>query len=669
MKRFKLVSNYSPSGDQPSAIKKINSSLDSNNIHTTLMGITGSGKTFTAANVIEHIQKPTLVIAHNKTLAAQLANEYKEFFPNNAVHYFVSYYDYYQPEAYISTTDSYIEKEAQINQEIDRLRHATTKSLLTRRDVIVVASVSCIYGIGIPEQYKKSSIYLKKGNLLNREVFIKELIKIFFERTNSDLMAGKFRTIGNIIDIIPTNDIHMCRITLNETKIKRISKINTITQELIEENLEEITIFPAKHFVTSDEDRKEAIKSIKKELKEQLKYLNQNNKLLEAERLERRTQNDLALMSRIGYCGGIENYSRHFEKRQPGEPPSTLLSYFPKDKKGKPDFLTVIDESHVTIPQISGMYYGDRSRKDTLVKFGFRLPSALDNRPLKDEEFYERVDKILYTSATPADREKDLSKEIVTQIIRPTGLLDPSIDVRPITETKKNKSQVMDFINEIKTKVKDSGRALVTTLTKKSSEELSEYLTEAGINSVYLHSDIKTIERMEILTDFRKGRFDCLVGVNLLREGLDLPEVVLVAIFDADKQGFLRSTTSLMQTIGRAARNSQGRVILYADTITDSLLETIKETKRRRIIQREYNKKHNIKPKTIKKKISDITQELKKQHIKTVNNLLKVEKNKYYKNPESFIKNKKQLIEEAVKRLDFETAALIRDEIFELERK
>jgi excinuclease ABC subunit B len=658
--RFNIKSNFRPAGDQPKAIDSLVEGVKKGMRHQTLLGVTGSGKTFTVANVIEKVQKPTLVIAHNKTLAAQLAQEYSDFFPENAVHYFVSYYDYYQPEAYMPVTDTYIEKEAQINEEIDRLRHAATQALLTRRDVIIVASVSAIYGLGSPIEYEKVNIKIEKDMKAERGDFIRRLVNIYFERTNADLTPGTFRAIGNTIEIMPVNEKIIHRIEFSEGKVSGIAKIDAISRVILD-TLDSFFLFPAKHFITPEDERKRAIKDIKEELKGRLDVLNKAGKILEAERLKRRTNYDTALIREIGYCNGIENYSRHFDGRKEGEPPYTLLSYFPKD------FLIVIDESHVTVPQIGGMYAGDRSRKKTLIEHGFRLPSALDNRPLKFEEFEENVGQTIYTSATPGEYEEEHSNQVVEQIIRPTGLVDPEIIVKPIIEKDNFHGQVKDFIEETKKAVEKSGRAIATTLTKKMAEDLSEYLKEKGIKAEYLHSDIKTIDRITILTNFRKGPtaggFDVLVGVNLLREGLDLPEVVLIGILDADKEGFLRSETSLIQTIGRAARNVAGRVILYADNITGSMKRAIDETNRRRKIQIAYNKKHKITPKTIIKSIKDITDQIRTEHQKSVQNILIVDRELYEKNPKRFIREKEKQMSEAVKILDFETAAILRDEI------
>ncbi len=667
---FKISTEKTPAGDQPKAIETLVAGYEAGMQHQTLMGVTGSGKTFTAANVIQHVQKPTLVIAHNKTLAAQLAQEYRDFFPDNAVHYFVSYYDYYQPEAYVSVSDTYIEKEAQINEEIDRLRHASTQALLTRDDVIIVASVSCIYGLGSPEQYEKVHKKIERGFTSSRAEMLRFLVNMYFERTNADLTPGHFRAVGNTVEIMPTNERVIYRLGFSGDSVSSITKIDGVSRQIIEEP-EVFYLFPAKHFVTPEEERKRAIADIQAELDEQLKKFKQEGKLLEAERLKRRTQHDLALIREIGFCQGIENYSRHFDGRKPGEAPYTLLSYFPHTDDGKPDFLTIIDESHVAIPQIGGMYAGDRSRKNNLVEFGFRLPSAVDNRPLNFEEFEDRVGQRIYTSATPGKYEFERADgkvgQIVEQIIRPTGLIDPEIDVRPIVQTGDYPGQVKDFITEAEKIINGGARVLVTTLTKKMAEDLADFLEERQIKSKYIHSDVQTLERIEILTDFRKGNFDCLVGVNLLREGLDLPEVELVAIMDADKEGFLRSETSLIQTIGRAARNVNGRVVLYADEMTGSLEKAIGETNRRRAIQLAYNIKHGITPKTIAKEIRSIADQMRTEHQETVQTLLVVDKELYKKNPQKVMKEKRAAMAEAVKLLDFETAAILRDEIRALE--
>lgn len=666
--KFKLQSEYKPAGDQPEAIKGLVDGIKEGLRKQTLLGVTGSGKTFTVANVIEKIQKPTLVIAHNKTLAAQLASEFKEFFPENAVHYFVSYYDYYQPEAYMAGTDTYIEKDAKINEEIDRLRHATTQSLLTRDDVIIVASVSCIYGLGSPEEYRQNNMMLTVGMQIGRNELMRKFIDIHYERTNADLISGQFRAIGSMVEIMPISENYMYRINFSGESISEIIKIDPVSAK-IEERPEHVFVFPAKHFLTNDDQKERAIKSIEAELKDRLKELEKAKKPLEAERLKRRTRYDLALIKEVGYCSGIENYSRHLSGKMPGEAPETLLSYFPHDKNGKPEFLTVIDESHVTLPQLGAMYGGDASRKQNLVEYGFRLPSAKDNRPLRYEEFDARVGQVLYVSATPSDKEKELSERIVEQIVRPTGLIDPKLEVRPVIEGGKYKGQVQDFISEAKAEIKKGGRVIATTLTKKMAEDLSEYLKNENIKAEYVHSDIKTIERIKILTQFRKGEFDILVGVNLLREGLDLPEVTLIGILDADKEGFLRSETSLIQTIGRAARNVDGRVILYADSITNSMKKAIDETNRRRGVQEEYNKKHGITPKTIIKKIQDITQAMDSDHKKAVKRELEIDEKIFAKNPKKLIKLKEKQMNEVVKELDFETAAILRDEIKVLREK
>lgn len=664
--KFEISTDKTPAGDQPQAIKSLVNGIKSGYQAQTLLGVTGSGKTFTVANVIQQIQKPTLVIAHNKTLAAQLAQEYRNFFPHNAVHYFVSYYDYYQPEAYMSTSDTYIEKEAQINEEIDRLRHASTQALLTRSDVIIVASVSCIYGLGSPEQYENKLLKIELGFESTRTKMLRTLIDMQFQRTNADLTPASFRAVGNTVEIMPTNERAIYRLNFNEKFVSKITKINDVTREIISEP-EVFFLFPAKHFVTPEAERKLAILDIKKELNEQLKKFKKEEKILEAERLKRRTENDIALIKEVGYCNGIENYSRHFDRRKPGEAPFTLLSYFPHTDKGEPDFLTIIDESHVTIPQLNGMYAGDRSRKDNLVKFGFRLPSAVDNRPLRFEEFQERVGQQIYTTATPGKFEYSAlhvaNLKPVEQIIRPTGLVDPEIEVRPIIESDGYVGQIKDFIAEAEKVIKKNARVLVTTLTKKMAEDLAEFLDEKSIKTKYIHSDVDTLERIEILTDFRKGNFDCLVGVNLLREGLDLPEVELVAILDADKAGFLRSETALIQTIGRAARNVNGRVVLYADEMTEALTHAIDETTRRRQSQLEYNQKHGITPRTIVKEIKSIADQMKTVHSETVDALLMIDLELFKKNPKKIIKEKRKQMEEAVSILDFETAAILRDEI------
>jgi excinuclease ABC subunit B len=662
MSGFKIKSEFKPAGDQPKAIEALIKGIKEGKRHQVLLGVTGSGKTFTGANVIQAIQKPTLVIAHNKTLAAQLAQEYREFFPENAVHYFVSYYDYYQPEAYIPSSDTYIEKEAQINEEIDRLRHASTQALLTRKDVIIVATVSCIYGLGSPVEYEKVNMRIEKGKEMPRAEFIRKLIDIHYERTTGDLESGTFRALGNMIEIMPVSDTVIYRIELIGSTIETITKIDAITREIIDE-ISAFFLFPAKHFITDKSQIERAHAGIRAELKERLAELDKDGKILEAERLKRRTSYDLAMIQEIGYCNGIENYSRHFSGKAAGDPPDTLLEYFPHTADGKPDFLTLIDESHVTVPQLNGMYAGDASRKQNLVEHGFRLPSAKDNRPLKFPEFETRVGQTIYTSATPGKYEMERSEQTVEQVIRPTGLIDPEIIIRPVVEKGSYPGQIKDFIAESEKVIKHGGRVIATTLTKKMSEDLSEYLKEKKIKAEYLHSEVKTIDRIQILTEFRRGKFDIIVGVNLLREGLDLPEVEFIGILDADKEGFLRSETSLIQTIGRAARNVDGRVILYADVMTGSMDRAINETNRRRAIQVAHNTKHGITPKTIKKAINDITDQIRTEHEKTVRELLKIDKNRFDKEPKALIKEKEKQMSDAVKILDFETAAILRDEI------
>ncbi len=663
---FKLQSKFTPAGDQPEAIKELAEGLKNGLNYQTLLGATGTGKTFTIANVIEKLQKPTLVIAHNKTLAAQLAQEYRDFFPDNAVHYFVSYYDFYQPEAYMPVTDTYIEKEAMINEEIDRLRHASTQALLTRDDVIIVASVSCIYGLGNPENYQESYLDLSVDQKLGRRDLLERLVLIHFKRTNSDLTPGSFRAVGGAIEIMPTNEKIVYRIEVAGEKIKELLAIDPISRT-IKKHLKSVLVFPTKHFITAEAEQKRAITSIKMELKKQLAKLEKQGRPLEAERLKRRTNYDLALIKEVGYCNGIENYSRHFDGREPGEPPFTLLDYF-SHKRGLDGFLTVIDESHVTVPQLSGMYAGDAARKKVLIEHGFRLPSARDNRPLNFEEFKEKTGQIIFTSATPAEFERQNSKQTVEQIIRPTGLIDPEIFIKPINQKEGYPGQIQDLISEGEKVVKGGGRVIATALTKKMAEDLSDFLKEKGIKAEYIHSDIKTLDRIEILTNFRKGTFDFLVGVNLLREGLDLPEVELIGILDADKEGFLRSETSLIQIIGRAARNVRGRVTLYADNMTDSMNRAIEETNRRREIQLDYNKKHNITPKTIVKNIKDITEEIRTRQQKTANSLLELDKEIHKGGLKKLLKEKEKQMNEAVKALDFETAAIIRDELLALKK-
>ncbi|TSC55038.1 MAG: Excinuclease ABC subunit B [Parcubacteria group bacterium LiPW_30] len=688
MSVFKLSKHFTPAGDQPKAVSALTKGLKKGFKKQTLLGVTGSGKTFTMANIIANEGKPTLVIAHNKTLAAQLAQEYKEFFPENAVHYFVSYYDYYQPEAYMPVTDTYIEKDAQINEEIDRLRHASTQALMSRRDVVIVASVSCIYGLGSPEEYRKENFEIKVGDSTDRQELIKRLISIHFERTNADINPGEFRSIGSRVEIMPVSERYVLNVDINDGKISNIIVVDPVSQKIIGEE-KSVFLFPAKHFLTEKSQRERAIKIIKKELADTLKKFEKEGKLLEADRLKRRTNYDMAMIREVGYCSGIENYSRPLSGRPAGAAPDTLLSYFPKTKDGKPDFLTIIDESHVTLPQLRGMQAGDFSRKKTLVEHGFRLPSAVDNRPLNFKEFEERIGEVIYTSATPSELEMTTSEQIVEQIIRPTGLVDPEITIRPIsakgvygakssaegaddrpTHSQNGyRGQIEDFMTETKKVTAKGERSIATTLTKKMAEELSTYLKDQGIKAEYLHSDIKTIDRIKILSEFRRGTFDCLVGVNLLREGLDLPEVSFIGILDADKEGFLRSAVSLIQTIGRAARNSAGRVTLYADIETDSMKKAIGETNRRRVIQIAYNKEHGITPTTIKKKIHDIAEHLESNHDKSVRFNLSIDEQIFQKNPKKLIKLKEKEMSIAVKELDFESAAILRDEILALKNK
>lgn len=602
--KFKLQSNFKPSGDQPKAIEGLLAGLKNNERFQTLLGVTGSGKTFTMANVIEKIQKPTLVIAPNKTLAAQLYQEYKAFFPENKVAYFVSYYDYYQPEAYLPVTDTYIEKEAMINETIDRYRHVATSSLLTRNDVIVVASVSCIYNLGVPENYFDSVIGLDVGRIISRGDLLKWLVKIGFERNQIGDKRGTFRVRGEVFEVNPVSEEIVYRIELENSKVKELAVVDKITRK-IKEELNDLIIFPPKHFVTTLPEREAALKTIKAELKERLAFFKKAGLLLEAERLERRTKYDMEMISTLGFCHGIENYSRHLSGKAPGSPPDTLLAYFPKDKNGKPDFLTIIDESHISVPQVRGMYAGDQSRKKVLAEHGWRLPSALDNRPLNFKEFEARIGSVIFTSATPAKYEAEHSTRVVEQIVRPTGLIDPPIEIRPVFNRAKNRSQIDDVMEQAIATAKRGERTLLVTLTKKMAEELTTFLNEKGFKAKYMHSDTKTFDRTKILEEFRRGDFDILVGINLLREGLDLPEVSLVAILDADREGFLRTETSLIQTMGRAARNVGGRVILYADKMTGSLERAINECERRRKIQIAYNKKHNITPRTIERSIKE----------------------------------------------------------------
>ena len=644
---FVLNSKFKPTGDQPEAIEKISDSIKKGNKEIILKGVTGSGKTFTMANIIEKVQKPTLVIAHNKTLAYQLASEFKEFFPNNAVEFFVSYYDYYQPEAYVPQSDTYIEKDSSINDEIDKLRHSATMSLFERRDVIIVASVSCIYGLGDPIDYENLVVSLRPGMIKDRDEVIRKLVDIQYVRNDINFIRGTFRVRGDSLEIFPVSSSeNSIRVEFFGDEIDKISEIDALTGNVIGTR-EHVAIYPASHFATSSEKIERAIGTISKELEERLLVLNQENKLVEAQRLEQRTKYDLEMLQEIGFCSGVENYSAHLSGRERGSSPYTLIDYFPDD------FLIIVDESHVTVPQIGAMYEGDRSRKQNLVDYGFRLPSALDNRPLKFTEFESMVNQILYVSATPGKYEKSHNLEEVEQIIRPTGLLDPLIEVR------KTEGQIDDIIGEVNSVIKKGERILITTLTKKMAENLTDYLKNVGIKTTYLHSDIDTIERMEIIRDLRVGKFDVLVGINLLREGLDLPEVSMVIIMDADKEGFLRSETSMIQTIGRAARNVNGRVIMYADRITKSMDVAIKETNRRREIQNKYNIEHNITPKSVKKDIREIIQATKVAEDNVDYKTEDVEIKDY----ESFIEDLKNEMLSAADSLDFERAASIRDEI------
>ena len=644
---FKLESKYMPSGDQPEAIKKLVDGIKNGKRDQVLLGATGTGKTFTMANVIKEINKPTLVLAHNKTLAGQLYAEFKELFPNNHVEYFVSYYDYYQPEAYVPSSNTYIEKDSSVNDEIDELRHSATSSLINYDDVIVVASVSCIYGIGEKEEYEKNMLVLSVGDIIDRRVIINKLIDMTYERNELDFHRGTFRSKGDTIDIIPVNEkSHGIRISLFDDEIEKISLFDPLTGVLIE-NKKTVVISPASHFVTGSEKLEEAIRRIKEELDDRLKVLKDNNKLIEEQRLRERTNYDIEMLKETGFCTGIENYSRHLALRGPGETPCCLLDFFPKD------FIMFIDESHVTLPQVRAMYNGDRMRKQTLVDYGFRLPSALDNRPLKFEEFEEKINQVVYVSATPGDYELEkTNNEVVEQIIRPTGLLDPTIEVKP------SLNQIDDIVDQIKERIKLNERVLITTLTIRMSEELTNYLKELNIKVAYLHSEVKTLERLKIIKDLREGTYDVIVGINLLREGLDIPEVSLICILDADKQGFLRSTRSLIQTIGRAARNSKGHVIMYADEISESMDEAIKETERRRTIQDKYNKEHNIIPKTIEKPISEV---ISNKVIEKVENK-KINKNEI-RNAINEIENE---MKKAAANMDFERAMELRDILFEL---
>ena len=651
--KFKLKSKFKPTGDQPQAIKKLVSNIKDGQKHQTLLGVTGSGKTFTVANVIDQIQKPTLVIAHNKTLAAQLADEFRGFFPKNAIHYFVSYYDYYQPEAYIPSTDTYIEKDSSINDEIDRLRHAATRALLTRKDVLIVASVSCIYGIGNPLAYMSQNFTFKVGEKINRDQFLKHLTNQQYERNDLELKRGTYRLKGDTLEIFPAYATNTVKVEFFGDEVEKISEIDWITGKKIN-NMKEYEVFPATHFILPQSEVEGILKHIEKDRDERVKFFKDNNKLIEAQRIEERVNHDMEMIRTTGYCKGVENYSKYFDKRETGTPPTTLIDYFPKD------FMMVIDESHMTIPQIGGMHAGDLSRKEKLVDFGFRLPSAKDNRPLMFFEFQKKINKVIYTSATPASYEIEKSKNnVVEQLVRPTGLLDPKIEIR------KSKGQIDDLIGEIESTVEKKERVLVTTLTKRMSEELTDFLLDKQIKVQYLHSDIDTLERSEILHDLRLGKYDVLVGINLLREGLDLPEVSLVAILDADKEGFLRSAVALTQTVGRAARHEKGRVIMYADGITNSMNIALSETKRRRVVQDNFNKRHKITPKGIQKAVKPkVTKEEEKlsKIEKSFAKLPKLEKNKV-------IIDLKNSMDDAARKLEFERAAELRDEIALLESK
>lgn len=650
--KFKLITKLKPKGDQPQAIEKLTKDILSGKRHNTLLGVTGSGKTFSLANVIARVNKPTLVISHNKTLAAQLYAEFKDFLPENAVEYFVSYYDYYQPEAYVPQTDTYIEKDASINEEIDKLRLSATSSLMSRRDVVIVASVSCIYGLGSPEEYKELLVFLERGKKISRDGVLSGLINIYYERNDYDFKQGTFRVRGEVLEIFPAYEDTAIRAVISEDRIDKLSEINPLTGKTISE-IKKIAIYPAKHFVTTADRIERALRSIESELESQLFEFRREGKLLEAQRIETRTRYDMEMLKELGYCSGIENYSRHLSDRVPGSQPYCLLDYFGDD------FLTVIDESHVTLPQLHGMYEGDRARKETLVEFGFRLPSALDNRPLRFDEFEKLIKQVVYVSATPGRHEVRKSKYVIEQLIRPTGIVDPEIVVKPTS------SQVDDLISEVKRRAKNKERVLVTTLTKRMAEDLSRYLEEMGLRTKYLHSEIDAIERVEILRSLRLREFDCLVGINLLREGLDLPEVSLVAILDADKEGFLRSQTSLIQVAGRCARNINGQVIMYADTITDSMKRAIKESQRRRETQEEFNKKHKITPTTIKKAIQDGIVSYKKA--KELAPKLSGEEAEEYE-MHTLISELEHNMMLAARNLQFEKAALLRDQIQELQK-
>jgi excinuclease ABC subunit B len=651
---FQIVSDFKPTGDQPQAIDRLVENVDHGLVHQTLMGVTGSGKTFTMANVVEKVQRPTLVIAHNKTLAAQLATEFKEFFPNNAVEYFVSYYDYYQPEAYIPRTDLYIEKDADVNEELDKLRHAATRSLLTRRDVLIVASVSCIFGLGSPEEYQSFMAYIRKGETRSPAKLARQLIDMQYERNDFDLARGRFRIRGDTMEILPAYEEVGVRIEFWGDEVERIVQLDPLTGEMLAER-DDIEIYPAKHFVTSQEKLLDAMGRIETELAEQLVTLNSQGKLLEAQRLESRTNYDLEMMRETGYCAGVENYSRPLSGREPGSAPFTLLDYFPED------FLLFIDESHMTLPQIRAMYGGDRSRKTVLVDYGFRLPSAMDNRPLNFGEFEERVNQTVYVSATPGPYEYEHSQQMIEQVIRPTGLIDPLIEVKP------TKGQIDDLLYQIGARVDKGQRTIVTTLTKRMSEELADYLREMGIRTHYMHSEIDTLERSEILRDLRLGVYDVIVGINLMREGLDLPEVSFIAILDADKEGYLRSTTALIQTVGRAARHIDGHVIMYADRVTDSMKRAIDETERRRTIQESYNRENGISPQSIQKSVHDITErvravaETRATYMVDQGDMPKDDLLRLIKDLESQMKT-------AARAMEFEKAALLRDQITDLRK-
>lgn len=655
-KKFKIHSKYKPTGDQPQAIEKIADGFKKGLKFQTLLGVTGSGKTFTMANIVEKLQKPTLVIAHNKTLAAQLYSEFKEIFPENAVEYFVSYYDYYQPEAYVPSTDTYIEKDSSINNEIDKLRHSATSALFERKDVLVVASVSCIYGLGDPEEYKNMSLSLRTGMEKDRDDVLRKLVELQYNRNETEFERGTFRVRGDVVEIFPAaNSESAIRVEFFGDEIDKISEIDVVTGNVIGLR-EHVVIFPASHYVTSKDKMQKALVNIEAELEQRLAELKREDKLLEAQRLEQRTRYDIEMLSEMGFCSGIENYSRHLELREPGSAPGTLLDFFPDD------FIIIADESHVSVPQIRGMYEGDRSRKTTLVEFGFRLPSALDNRPLKFNEFESKIKQMLFVSATPSKYEAEHSQQTVEQVIRPTGLLDPEITVKPV------QGQIDDLISEVNKTVEAGHKVLVTTLTKKMAERLTDYMKEMGIRVRYLHSDIDTLERLEIIRDLRMDVFDVLIGINLLREGLDIPEVALVAILDADKEGFLRSETSLIQTIGRAARNSEGRVIMYADVMTDSMNKAITETYRRREIQIRYNEEHGIVPQTIKKKVYDIIQATKSVEENKSNGLDKDFESMDIKELRKQAAKTEKDMRKAAAELQFERAAELRDRLIEIKK-